>query len=120
MSSLFPFFGGLSVVPAGILGDRFGRGARAAIILVGMLLCGVVLAVLGMADFAGRSREALVLVSIVAFLLIGPYCYLAGAISLDFGGKRGGATACGIIDGVGYLIRWCHCRQNRRQCLCVA
>jgi OPA family glycerol-3-phosphate transporter-like MFS transporter len=40
----------------------------------------------------------------VAFLLIGPYSYLAGAISLDFGGKRGGATACGIIDGVGYLF----------------
>ena len=39
----------------------------------------------------------------MAFLLIGPYSYLAGAISLDFGGKRGGATACGIIDGVGYL-----------------
>jgi OPA family glycerol-3-phosphate transporter-like MFS transporter len=37
-------------------------------------------------------------------LLIGPYSYLAGAISLDFGGKRGGATACGIIDGVGYLF----------------
>jgi OPA family glycerol-3-phosphate transporter-like MFS transporter len=29
---------------------------------------------------------------------------MAGAISLDFGGKRGGATACGIIDGVGYLF----------------
>jgi OPA family glycerol-3-phosphate transporter-like MFS transporter len=25
-------------------------------------------------------------------------------MSLDFGGKRGGATACGIIDGVGYLF----------------
>ena len=44
------------------------------------------------------------LVALVAFLLIGPYSYLAGAISLDFGGKRGGATACGIIDGVGYLF----------------
>jgi OPA family glycerol-3-phosphate transporter-like MFS transporter len=35
--------------------------------------------------------------------MLGPYSYLAGAISLDLGGKRGGATACGIIDGVGYL-----------------
>ena len=104
MSSLFPFFGGVSVLVAGILGDRFGRGMRAAVILVGMLLCGLTLGVLGSADFAGRSREALILVSIVAFLLIGPYSYLAGAISLDFGGKRGGATACGIIDGFGYLF----------------
>jgi OPA family glycerol-3-phosphate transporter-like MFS transporter len=103
MSGLFPFFGGVSVLLAGFLGDRFGRGGRAAIILGGMLLCGLVLAVLGSASFAGRSREALVLVALVAFVLIGPYSYLAGAISLDFGGKRGGATACGIIDGVGYL-----------------
>ncbi len=104
MSSLFPFFGGVSVLAAGILGDHFGRGMRAGIILVGTLLCALTLGVLGSADFAGRSQQALVLVSIVAFLLIGPYSYLAGAISLDFGGKRGGATACGIIDGVGYLF----------------
>jgi MFS transporter, OPA family, glycerol-3-phosphate transporter len=29
-----------------------------------------------------------------------------GAMSLDFGGKRGSATAAGIIDGVGYLAGW--------------
>ncbi len=104
MSSLFPFFGGISVLLAGVLGDRFGRGARAAIILGGMMLCGLTLGLLGSADFAGRSTEAVLLVSIVAFVLIGPYSYLAGAISLDFGGKRGGATACGIIDGIGYLF----------------
>src|SRR5205823_13481317 len=34
---------------------------------------------------------------------LGPYSSLAGAIALDFGGKQGSATACGIIDGVGYL-----------------
>jgi sugar phosphate permease len=68
------------------------------------MLCGLALAVLGSTSFTGRSREALVLVATVAFLLIGPYSYLAGAISLDFGGKRGGATACGLIDGVGYLF----------------
>jgi OPA family glycerol-3-phosphate transporter-like MFS transporter len=103
-SALFPFFGGISVLLAGILGDRFGRGGRAIVILVGIMVAGLALAVLGMSDFTGRANEALVLVSVVAFLLIGPYSYLAGAISLDFGGKRGGATACGIIDGIGYLL----------------
>ncbi len=104
MSSLFPFFGGISVILAGFLGDRFGRGGRATFILGGIVLCGLALLVLGSTSFAGRSREALTLVAAVAFLLIGPYSYLAGAISLDFGGKRGGATACGLIDGVGYLF----------------
>jgi OPA family glycerol-3-phosphate transporter-like MFS transporter len=103
-SALFPFFGGISVILAGFFGDRFGRGGRATIILGGILLCGLALVVLGSSSFAGRSREALVLVAAVAFLLIGPYSYLAGAISLDFGGKRGGATACGLIDGIGYLF----------------
>ncbi len=103
LSGLFPFFGGVSVILAGIAGDRFGRGGRAGVIVVGMTLCGLALGVLGTADFSGRSRDALVLVSLVAFLLIGPYSYLAGAISLDLGGKRGAATACGIIDGFGYL-----------------
>jgi sugar phosphate permease len=42
-------------------------------------------------------------VTAVALVLLGPYSYLAGAISLDFGGKHGSATAAGIIDGVGYL-----------------
>jgi sugar phosphate permease len=104
MSSLFPLFGGVSVIAAGILGDRFGRGARATIILVGLILCGLALTLLGLTNFDARPTEALALVSAVAFLLIGPYSYLAGAIALDFGGKRGGATACGIIDGVGYLF----------------
>ncbi len=103
LSSLFPLFGGISVIAAGILGDRFGRGGRAAVILGGMTLCGLALIVLGTADFSGRPRSALILLSLVAFLLIGPYSYLAGAISLDLGGKRGAATACGIIDGLGYL-----------------
>jgi sugar phosphate permease len=47
-----------------------------------------------------------VLVAAVGFLLLGPYSYLAGAMSLDFGGKRGSATAAGIIDGVGYMAGW--------------
>jgi OPA family glycerol-3-phosphate transporter-like MFS transporter len=42
-------------------------------------------------------------VTLIGFLLIGPYSYLAGAISLDFGGKQGSSTASGFIDGIGYL-----------------
>jgi len=104
MSGLFPLFGGISVILAGFVGDRFGRAGRATFILGGILLCALALLVLGSTSFTGRSREALSLVAAVAFLLIGPYSYLAGAIALDFGGKRGGATACGLIDGIGYLF----------------
>ncbi len=104
MSALFPLFGGVSVILAGYLSDRLGRGGRAAIILGGIVLCGLALALLGSSSFLGRPLEALALVAAIGFLLIGPYSYMAGAISLDLGGKRGCATACGIIDGVGYLF----------------
>jgi hypothetical protein len=39
------------------------------------------------------------LVALVAFMLSEPYSHLAGAISLDFGGKQGNAAASGITDG---------------------
>ena len=45
----------------------------------------------------------MLVVTLIGFLLIGPYSYLAGAISLDFGGKQGSSTASGFIDGIGYL-----------------
>jgi OPA family glycerol-3-phosphate transporter-like MFS transporter len=102
-SAFFPLFGGISVLAAGLLSDRLGRGGRAAIIVTGLSLCGIVLVFLGLADLAGRSWQAVAMVSLISFLLIGPYSFMAGAISLDLGGKRGGATASGIIDGVGYL-----------------
>jgi OPA family glycerol-3-phosphate transporter-like MFS transporter len=40
---------------------------------------------------------------VLGFLLLAPYSFLTGVIALDFGGKRGSATVCGIFDGVGYL-----------------
>ncbi len=43
------------------------------------------------------------LVALIAFLLVGPYSYLAGAFALDFGGKSGSATASSLINFVGYI-----------------
>jgi len=102
-SALFPLFGGISVVLAGFISDRLGRGGRALIILIGLLLATTGLWLMGRTDFGGSHTWPLLLVAFVAFALIGPYSYLAGALSLDFGGKQGSATASGVIDGVGYL-----------------
>ena len=102
-SALFPLFGGLSVFLAGYLSDRLGQGGRAAIIFYGLLLTGGVLFVLGHFEFGFSRTLPVVLVAMVAFLLIGPYSYLAGAISLDLGGKLGSATTSGAIDAIGYL-----------------
>ena len=102
-SALFPLLGGSSVLVAGWLGDRLGPSGRALVILAGCSLTAVVLWILGSANFTAGSLAPVWLVGLVGFLMLGPYSYLAGAISLDLGGKQGGATACGLIDGVGYL-----------------
>jgi OPA family glycerol-3-phosphate transporter-like MFS transporter len=97
-SALFPLAGGVSVLIAGYLSDRLGKGARSAIIAGGLVTSAVVLAIMG-----NGTNWPVALTALVAFLMIGPYSYLAGAIALDLGGKRGSATASGIIDGTGYL-----------------
>ena len=58
---------------------------------------------LGSINPRNSGHWPVILVVTVAFLLIGPYSYLAGAIALDQGGKHGGATTSGIVDFVGYL-----------------
>jgi sugar phosphate permease len=102
-SALFPFFGGVSVLLAGFLSDTLGPEGRSRILLGG--LCLSVLALLGLAEVPMHAPQLLpvALVAAVAFCLLGPYSYLAGAMSLDFGGREGSATASGLIDGFGYL-----------------
>jgi OPA family glycerol-3-phosphate transporter-like MFS transporter len=103
MSAIFPLLGGFSVLLAGYLGDRLGRGGRALVMVIGMILAGVALFALGSLDPLASNVWPVALVSVVGLLVIGPYSYLAGAMALDLGGKRGGATASGLIDFVGYL-----------------
>jgi OPA family glycerol-3-phosphate transporter-like MFS transporter len=102
-SALFPLFGGVSVLLAGVLGDRLGRGGRALMLVGGLASTAGLLLLLGFGEFGRSSTLPVLLVSLIGFVLIGPYAYLAGATSLDFGARRGSATAAGIIDGVGYL-----------------
>jgi OPA family glycerol-3-phosphate transporter-like MFS transporter len=102
-SAWFPVLGAASVVVAGVVSDRLGRGGRARIMLGGLVVTAGLLLGLGHASF-GQSRVwPVVLVAATGFAMLGPYSYLAGATSLDFGGQRASATTCGIIDGVGYL-----------------
>jgi len=105
-SALFPLLGGVSVLLAGVLSDKLGLNGRNIVLVGGMAACSVCLAMLAHTPGHGSQWTPVVLVALVGFLLLGPYSYLAGAMSLDFGGQRGSATAAGIIDGVGYLAGW--------------
>jgi OPA family glycerol-3-phosphate transporter-like MFS transporter len=105
-SALFPLLGGVAVVLAGVLSDKLGLNGRNLVIVGGMAACTACLVLLSRTPGHVNHWMPVVLVAGVGFLLLGPYSYLAGAMSLDFGGKRGSATAAGIIDGVGYMAGW--------------
>ena len=105
-SALFPLFGGVSVLLAGVVSDKLGLNGRNLVLVFGMAASTVCLVVLARTPGHASQWTPVLLVTLVGFLLLGPYSYLAGAMSLDFGGKRGSATAAGIIDGVGYLAGW--------------
>jgi sugar phosphate permease len=103
LSGLFPLAGGVSVLLAGFLADRLGRDGRMAVVCVGMALAGMMMAGLAWGNFGASKGVPVAMVTATAFLMIGPYSYLAGAVSLDFGGRSGAASASGLIDGIGYL-----------------
>jgi len=102
-SALFPLFGGVSVLAAGYLSDRLGLNGRSLVLFGGLASGTLCLFVLAQVPDHGNPWIPLGLVTLFGFLLMGPYSYLAGAMSMDFGGEKGSATAAGIIDGVGYL-----------------
>lgn len=99
-SSLFPLFGGLSVLAVGYLADRVRR--RAVWIAVGLAFGAAGLGVLSQ-SLLTSGAAIVAMVAAIGFMLIGPYSLLAGTISLDFGGKDASATACGWVDGIGYI-----------------
>jgi sugar phosphate permease len=105
-SALFPLCGGVSVLLGGFLSDRLGANGRNVLVVTGMTACTVCLVMLGRVTGHAGEWAPTLLVALVGFTLLGPYSYLAGAMSLDFGGQRGSATAAGIIDGFGYIAGW--------------
>ncbi len=100
-SALYSGFGMVSILGAGYLSDAWLRGQRGPLLLAACLGLVPVLAL--MAQPAGSYVLPLLLTAGAGLLLLGPYSFLAGAMALDMGGRRGAATAAGLIDAVGYV-----------------
>ncbi|HTK77578.1 MAG TPA: MFS transporter [Gemmataceae bacterium] len=101
-SAVFPGAGALAALAAGALSD-WCRGGRGRIVFPSLLALTAALLALGMADVRGRPGTALILIGAVALTLMAPYTFCSGVIALDLGGRRGGATAAGLIDAAGYF-----------------
>ncbi|MBI2827580.1 MAG: MFS transporter [Planctomycetia bacterium] len=102
-SAIFPFVGGVSTLAAGLLTDRLAGGRRGTVMLPYLVVLVAALVGLSRVEPGGGFVLPLVLTSIVSFALLGPYSFLTGVMSLDFGGKRGSSTAAGLADTAGYL-----------------
>lgn len=100
-SALYSLFGMVSIVGAGYFSDAWLRGRRGPLILTACVLLVPVL--LLMSRPTNTSALPLLLISLTGLLLLGPYSFLAGAMSLDAGGRQGAATASGLIDAAGYV-----------------
>ncbi len=93
-------YGGFFV---GIMSDRLfqsRRGPSATFNYVAMLV-GVVLMAFSL-HFSPSVFLGVIAIAI-SFLVIGIHGLLSGTATMDFGGRRGAATAVGIVDGFVYL-----------------
>ncbi|WP_158267579.1 MFS transporter [Adhaeribacter arboris] len=100
-SALYSAFGMISILVAGYLSDAWMKGVRGLLIAGAGMLLTVVLGFMAV-GFTGQILP-LIFISLAGLLLLGPYSFLAGAMSLDVGGPKGAATAGGLVDAVGYL-----------------
>jgi OPA family glycerol-3-phosphate transporter-like MFS transporter len=92
-------YGGFFV---GIISDRvFGsrRGPSATFNYAGMFLCVCVMSLTLWSSPWTLGWMAIV----TSFLVIGIHGLLSGTATMDFGGRRGAATAVGVVDGFVYL-----------------
>jgi OPA family glycerol-3-phosphate transporter-like MFS transporter len=101
-SMVFPLVGAASGLLGGMATDRLG-GKHGRIVVPSLLALVAAVSLLSNLQLDGRPYLALFLLASVAFFMMAPYSFLTGVMALDLGGKRGSATAAGLIDSAGYL-----------------
>jgi len=102
-SMVFPFVGGISAIVTGHVSDRVAGQNRSKILAPCLGALALALIALSRSAASAELPRTLLLITLVSFLLIGPYSLLAGVVALDLGGKKGSATAAGLVDSAGYL-----------------
>lgn len=100
---------GLILMIAGIIGGNLAgyvsdklfqsRRAPSASLLYGILIVSLFV----MIPFLSNGFVLAVIIFVVSFAVIGTHGLLSGTATMDFGGRKGAATAVGIIDGFVYL-----------------
>jgi OPA family glycerol-3-phosphate transporter-like MFS transporter len=103
LSSAFPFFGGISIVCAGLASDRLAAGRRGLVMVLFLVVSTLAMAGLAWLPATGTVALPVMLISLVGLAMTGPYAFLSGVVAVDIGGKRGSSSVAGIADAVGYV-----------------
>jgi OPA family glycerol-3-phosphate transporter-like MFS transporter len=86
---------------AGIMSDKLFNSRRAP--SAGLLYGVLAICCVGMSMALGSGWLLGTLVFLMSVCVIGTHGLLSGTATMDFGGRKGAATAVGIIDGFVYL-----------------
>ena len=99
ISSFFEMTGILGVYFAGYISDKVFGSRRMPVIVICLMLLGLFVFFL---DDLPASRISLSLsLMLIGLLLFGPDSIVSGTAAIDFGTKKGAATAAGVINGMG-------------------
>ena len=91
-------------IVAGVMSDKVFGSRRAPV--AGLLYGLILVATIAMAFSLSPDLNPLILgalVTLISFAVIGTHGMLSGTATMDFGGRKGAATAVGLIDGFVYL-----------------
>ncbi|MCI0538883.1 MAG: MFS transporter, partial [Verrucomicrobiales bacterium] len=101
LSALFELAGPVSVLLAGIISDRFFGSRRNPISVICLLSLSVLL--FSMDKLPATTWMLGGCLFLIGFLLYAPDSLVSGTAAVDFGTKKGAATAAGLINGCGSL-----------------
>jgi OPA family glycerol-3-phosphate transporter-like MFS transporter len=95
------FAGILGGNTAGLVSDKLFGSRRAP---AAFLMYAILISCLGLMVFSlDESSRLTAIVFFISLAVIGTHGVLSGTATMDFGGRKGAATAVGVIDGFVYL-----------------
>jgi len=101
ISAMFELAGPFSVILAGVISDKIFSARRMPVSILCLFLLGVLLYFI---DYLPSNRWMLGgCLFLIGLLTYAPDSLISGTAAVDFGTKRGAATASGLINGCGSI-----------------
>jgi sugar phosphate permease len=101
-SIALPVAGVLGAITAGWATDKFFGSRRAPVIAMMLALLGVFAFIFPKIP-AQHWVLSMICLLVIGFMTYGPHVLMVGAIAMDFGTRKGAASAAGFIDALGYV-----------------